>query len=41
VRGRRLRSLDPGGEGSVIWDGRDDRGEALPSGVYLVRAAGE
>lgn len=41
VRGRRVRTLvdarEPRGERSVVWDGRDDRGVAVPSGVYLLR----
>ncbi len=40
--GRRVRELVggvPGNTGahSVTWDGRDDRGVGLPSGVYFVR----
>jgi flagellar hook assembly protein FlgD len=38
--GRRLRTLAHGahaaGEHAVRWNGRDDRGEDLPAGVYLV-----
>ena len=41
ARGRRLRLLAEGehaaGEHALAWDGRDDRGRALPAGVYLVR----
>lgn len=42
LAGRRLRLLLDGesraaGEQRLTWDGRDDAGEALPSGVYLVR----
>ena len=42
--GRRVRTLLDGsvvadGVLSVEWDGRDDAGRALPSGVYLARAA--
>jgi hypothetical protein len=41
VRGRRIRRLmdDRLGAGKyqVTWDGKDDRGRALPSGVYLYR----
>ena len=44
LHGRRLKVLLDGpqaaGERTVMWDGRDDRGRAAPSGVYLVRAAG-
>jgi len=40
--GRRVRELVGGWMGSagahtVAWDGRDDRGAVLPSGVYIVR----
>jgi len=41
VRGEKVRTLVSGqmspGEYTVSWDGRDDRGESLPSGVYLYR----
>ncbi|MCB1150966.1 T9SS type A sorting domain-containing protein [bacterium] len=40
--GRLVRRLDvssAGGMASVSWDGRDDGGRALPSGIYFVRAA--
>ena len=39
VRGRRVRTLDagPGLSGLVTWDGRDDGGRRVPSGVYLAR----
>ncbi len=41
VTGKTVRTIIPGrlGSGShtIRWDGRDDRGEPLPSGVYLVR----
>lgn len=44
LQGRRLRALATGhrsaGEHRVTWDGRDDAGRAVASGVYLVRAAG-
>ncbi len=46
VQGKRLRTLIdglvPGGDTQVTWDGRDDAGEALPSGTYFyrLRAAG-
>ena len=41
VDGRRVRSLSsgtlhPAGTARVVWDGRDDRGIPLASGVYLV-----
>ncbi len=39
--GRRLRVLASGklsaGHHSLVWDGRDERGRLLPSGVYLYR----
>ena len=42
--GRIVRTLAsgelPAGEHSVHWDGRDDSGRALASGVYFVRALG-
>ena len=41
VAGRRLRRLEAGtfggGEQRLAWDGRDDAGRSLPSGVYLAR----
>lgn len=41
VLGQRVRTLPagdlPGGEHSQEWDGRDDRGEDLPPGIYFVR----
>ncbi len=41
VRGRLVRRLLTGAPvsatGRVLWDGRDERGRAAPSGVYLVR----
>jgi hypothetical protein len=42
VRGREVRLLWqgtlPGGTQTLAWDGRDDRGRALASGVYWARA---
>ncbi len=42
LRGRLLRtalvSLDAGGQGTYVFDGRDDRGRPVPSGVYQARA---
>jgi hypothetical protein len=39
--GRRVRTLldgvRPAGKWSASWDGREDNGRTLPSGVYLVR----
>lgn len=43
LQGRRLRLLAtaeaaaPGGERALVWDGRDEAGRRLPSGVYLAR----
>ena len=41
VDGRRVRSLGEkelsAGRGSVRWDGRDDRGQRVSSGIYFVR----
>ena len=41
VSGRRVASLldaeRPAGDGVVRWDARDDRGSAVPAGVYFVR----
>ncbi len=45
IDGRRVRlladTLRDAGEHSLAWDGRDDRGQALPSGIYFasVKAA--
>jgi len=40
VRGQRVRKLleevPSGGEGRAVWDGRDDRGERLPTGMYVL-----
>ncbi len=42
VAGRRVRRLHDGPlpGGGLVWDGRDDASRPVPSGVYLVRAAG-
>jgi flagellar basal-body rod modification protein FlgD len=41
VDGRKIRRLSagdlPGGLQEVAWDGRNESGEELPAGVYLVR----
>ena len=41
VRGRLVRVLadgrHPAGPGSVVWDGRDQDGAVVSSGVYFVR----
>ncbi|MHB8078102.1 MAG: LVIVD repeat-containing protein [Candidatus Krumholzibacteriia bacterium] len=41
TRGRLLRTLadgtQPPGRHSIRWDGRDDRGRAMPTGMYLCR----
>ncbi|MCP4547207.1 MAG: M28 family peptidase [bacterium] len=39
IRGRRVRNLKVGLAG-VAWDGDNDNGDRMPSGVYLVRPAG-
>ena len=31
----------PAGEHSVVWDGRDDTGHAVPSGIYLYKIQSE
>jgi hypothetical protein len=45
LRGRRIRSLlgewRPAGPGATVWDGNDDRGRAVASGVYTVRLAAD
>lgn len=42
VRGQKVRHLHqstyPAGNHSIIWDGMDASGTALPSGIYLIRA---
>ena len=43
--GRHLRTLREGpalaGPGSLLWDGRDEAGRPLPSGVYLLQLRGD
>jgi hypothetical protein len=43
VAGRRVRvlveGLRPAGEGRIVWDGRDDAGRALLSGLFVLRLA--
>jgi hypothetical protein len=43
VQGRKVRSLSAGGisagSHSIVWDGRDDEGSTVASGVYRVRMA--
>lgn len=45
LSGRRLRLLADerfaAGAHELMWDGRDDQGRVLPSGLYLARLAGE
>lgn len=44
-QGRRVRTLlagqQPAGEHAVTWDGRDDGGRAVASGIYFVRGTAE
>lgn len=44
VTGRRLREIasDPyvPGPRTILWDGRDERGEDVPNGMYFVRLTG-
>lgn len=41
ARGRKVRTLfdchRPAGEGAFVWDGRDDAGRAVGSGIYFAR----
>jgi len=39
VQGRLVRTLAVNRESHTIWDGRDDMGQLLPSGTYLVRCS--
>ena len=41
VTGRLVRRLDASGQRSLAWDGRDDRGQTLPSGTYFIRLTSE
>jgi hypothetical protein len=36
-----FRGRMPAGPGTVSWDGRDDRGRAIPAGVYFYRLNGD
>jgi hypothetical protein len=42
--GRRIAVLRPecslGGVQAVVWDGRDERGSLVPSGLYVLAVAG-
>ncbi len=44
-QGRRLRTLiegaQPAGEHAIVWDGRDDGGRAVASGIYFMKCAVE
>jgi len=44
LQGRRMRVLlnehRSAGVGSVVWDGRDESGRPLTSGVYMVKFSG-
>ncbi len=41
IQGQRVHTLlsevIPGGEHRVLWDGKDQNGQAMPAGIYLVR----
>jgi len=39
VSGRLVRKLTPNSDSHVIWDGSDENGKSLPSGLYLARAS--
>jgi len=45
LEGRRVRLLADrmfsAGEDQLSWNGRDDRGQAMSSGAYIVRVIGE
>jgi hypothetical protein len=38
ISGRMIRSLGPGEGSTFLWDGRDDDGNELPVGTYVIRA---
>lgn len=40
VRGRRVRRLEPAEADTFMWDGNDDTGRRVASGVYFVRVQG-
>lgn len=40
LRGRRVRSLPDRARGVWEWDGRDERGDQTPPGIYFARVAG-
>ncbi|MBW6513732.1 MAG: T9SS type A sorting domain-containing protein [Candidatus Syntrophosphaera sp.] len=37
LKGQRVRDLADTGENSFVWDGRDERGDPVAGGMYLVR----
>jgi len=45
LAGRRVRTLLDGeraaGRHAIVWDGRDDGGNAVGGGLYLLRARGD
>jgi len=38
--GRRVRTLEVGRDGTAAWNGRDDRGQRVPGGLYYIRTLG-
>jgi hypothetical protein len=38
ISGRMVRALGPGEGSTFLWDGRDDEGNDLPVGTYVIRA---
>lgn len=41
VEGTLVRTIASSGSRTVVWDGRDEKGELVPSGVYLVSGFSE
>lgn len=40
MRGEKVKDLTVNDEGNVSWDGRNDSGEVVATGVYFVRIQG-